>query len=142
MRFPIVTSSARSSPRAWPRAQGGPGSRVGVAADVIRSRGGHVLEVELWRRHRGEHLVEDRVRTHLFGQRLVREDEAVPERVADERLQVVDDGVLAPADQRERPRALDEADRPARAGAVRDVLRESGRPWAAGSRVAVAMSTA
>ena len=33
-----------------------------------------------------EHLFEDRVRRHLFGERLVRQDEAVPQCVACERL--------------------------------------------------------
>ena len=163
-RSPCRAGSSGSRPRGGPRraarsrrrARGedprpsgrGPGAPASVVRGA-RRRSSRVAscradarEVELRRRHRREHLVEDRVRSHLLRERLVRQDEPVSQGVARQRLQVVDDRVLAPADQRERARALDEADRAARARAVGDVLRELRKPVPAGSRVAVAMSTA
>ena len=59
---------------------------------------------------------------HLLRERLVREDEPMPQRVLGERLEVLGEHVVAAADDGERARRLHEADRPARAGAVRDVV--------------------
>ena len=75
-----------------------------------------------------EHRVEDPVGVDLLGERLVAEHEPVPERVLGERLDVLREHVVAAAEERERARRLDEADRPARAGAVGDVRRESAEP--------------
>jgi hypothetical protein len=44
------------------------------------------------------------------------------QRVLDERVQVVDDDIVAAADERERAGGLDEADRSARARTERDVV--------------------
>ncbi len=61
-----------------------------------------------------------RVGGDLFGERAIAEYEAVAERVADERLEVGRNDVVAAADQGQRPAGGDKRDRPARAGAVRD----------------------
>ena len=74
----------------------------------------------------------------LLGQRLVGEHEPVAERVLHELLDVADERVVAPAEDRERPRALRDGDRPARARAEGDVVGELRQTDVAGSRVAVA----
>src|SRR5215831_13896350 len=78
------------------------------------SRRARPREIGLGYGNRSEHPLEDLVRLHLLGERLVREDESVPECVEGERL-------VAAADEREGTRRLDETDRAARAGSERDV---------------------
>ena len=85
-----------------------------------------VREVRAGDGHGGEHLVEDAVGAHLLGERLVGEDEPVSQRILHQRAQVLREDVVAAADERERTRRLHEADRPARAGAVRDVRGQAG----------------
>ena len=65
--------------------------------------------------------VEHVVRRPLLRERAVGEHEPVPQRVLGERADVRAEHVVAAVDQRERAGALDERDRPARAGAVLDV---------------------
>ena len=84
-------------------------------------------QIDVRHRHGGDHRVEDRLGAHLLGERLVGEDEPVPQRVLRQFVQVLGQDVVAPADQRQRPGRLDEADRAARAGAVGDVRRELAR---------------
>ena len=87
--LPIETSRARSSPSAIGPGPGrsGVGRARSVPAFVIRvSRSAHPGEVELWDGHRLQHLLENRVGADLFCERLVREDEPVPQRVACKRL--------------------------------------------------------
>ena len=89
-----------------------------------------------------DHRVEHVVRRPLLGQRLVGQDEAVPEGVLHERSQVAGDHVVASVDERERTRALHERDRPTRARTVGDELGNPSRPNESGSRVAAARLTA
>ena len=64
------------------------------------------------------------------------------EGVLDQLLDVSDEGVVAPAESRQRPRALGDRDRATRAGAEGDVVRQLGQADVARRRVAVASSTA
>ena len=77
-----------------------------------------------------------------LGERLVAEHEPVAEHVLGELADVLGEGVAAAAQERERARAEDEVDRPARAGAVLDVAVELLEPVSASRRVAVAIASA
>jgi hypothetical protein len=92
------------------------------------SRGRRPPELEAGLRHRGEHGVEDVVRRALLRQRLVREHEAVSERVLRQGPDVRRDHVVASVHEGERPRAVHERDRPARARTVRDEVRDAVEP--------------
>src|SRR5262245_40904084 len=116
IRRPIVTSSAFSSLSGI-----GPGpGRAAVGAKAViaapspakpvtpllslRQAYGScracLRQVELWNGHGGDHALEDRVRGHLLGERLVREHEPVPERVRGERVDVLENDVVAAAQER------------------------------------------
>ena len=134
----LERTQRRGRERAWPRLCG----RANRSERVVgHSDGVCAAEVDLRRRHRCEHLIENRVRRDLLGERAVGEHEAVPERVADERVEIARDDVVAAADQGERPGGRDQADRPARAGAERDVVGDVAEAVLGGRRVAVATST-
>ena len=84
----LERAQRRRRERAGPGLLGGAkrGERV-----VGHSDGVCAAEVDLRRRHGGQHLVEDRVRRDLLRERAVGEHEPVAERVADERVDVARD---------------------------------------------------
>src|ERR671929_2094916 len=99
-------SSARSSASGIGPGPGaaGVGARWRTRATLkLRSRSSGALVREVGARdgHGGEHLVEDAVGAHLLGERLVGEDEPVPQRVLHERAEILGEDVVAAANQRE-----------------------------------------
>src|SRR6266851_7560370 len=125
----MLTSSARSS-----ASGNGPGpGRAGVGSEWsgwlisytrATSRRAERGDVRLRNGNHGEHLLENGVRRDFFGERLIREDKAMAERVFREGLQVLGEHVVAPSHECEGARGLHEADRPARARPERDEVLE------------------
>ena len=91
----VDPAADRQVERAQQRVRQRPRARAGRACGPVRARAARVTrqlpprEVELGRRHRLEHAVEDRVGVDLLGERLVAEHEAVAEHVLRERVDVL-----------------------------------------------------
>ena len=118
------------------------GSRLGAECLRTRITRRRVSQTKPRLRDRRDHGVEDVARAAFLRERLVGQDEAVPEGVLHERAEIGRDHVVAAVDERERAGALDERDGATGARAVRDELRDPLEPNDAGSRVAAARLTA
>jgi len=124
----------------------GPGVRASLTPDCgaqpFHGRDGRgPAKVDLRRSDRRENLVEHLVRGYLFRECLIRQNDAMTERVADEIRDIARQGVVTPSQHRERAGRADDADRPARARAVGDVRGDLVQSGVGGCALAVARST-